>query len=614
MTEEACRSAQEPMDEQREAQERASKPFKTSEPCRPDLIVETQSGDETDSSSVTCAVAKVPGEETQRIQNSAGGDKPRPVESPPVAKAPHIASISQIGKPTTKVSPKGAEPSKNPMTPRRFFTFVTGLFLAGMAGSFSNRFITDGIEAAFPPQYVKDFHQAEALRDRDQAFKGMHRALEAGEQLDPQSRRFNNLTASLAEQLDDNARYLEAKVEWAKAAVPSDIASPDLRERKRSYLINEAESEHLAVAAQLEEGVDSDLLKAAEDAGAVFQKSEVIHHGVRAFHAYVAAGALAADAKDFDRARKDFARAAMIADTQWQGGASMNGRLLEARWHAEMQELLAGLLALHYKPILRDQYIPARDGGPVFAYLDLKERKYDVLDAELAKAQKAHLQDVWGNSIVGTMYANLGRSLTKDETNASRKDHLAAWAASRPNSAKPLIALAYWYNAEADAIASTYHMAPLPSNVKSRGFEQLYEASLALHRALVLEPKVAFDPSFVTAIQSNLAIGDRLVSWSSPQAKLVADLHSAAIAMMGDDAQIYLNEIADTALHEPRTSENIKALLRLATDKANKIGSDAGDEFYVRAVERLGADRTSEYVDQARLKRGESLQVKKFGL
>jgi hypothetical protein len=602
------------MEEQSKMLNSAYKPFKSLEPGQPDLVVQ-KDGDEKNSSSSACAVITISEDDRQEGPTNSDNEVKVATINPSGANAPHFASISNIGKANPKILPPKAAPPKTPMTPRRFLNFITWLFIAGIAGSFSNGLITAGIENAFPPQYVKDFYKAQALLNPEQALAGMHNALAAGQRIEPLSRRFTNLTASLARALDNNARYLEAKTEWAKAAIPSDVASPEFRERKRSYLINEAESEHLAVASQLEANVDPHLLDEVEKAGAVFQTSEVIHHGSRAYDAFVAAGELAADAKDFGRGRENFTRAEVIANSQLQDGGSVRQRLLEARWRAELQEIIVLFSTSKYKPIQREQYTPCNFTLENRRVLDsyLEARNWDKLDSIFGAAQRKHLQDIDGETLVSAMYSALGDNSKSFQIAKERHNLLWQWG-SNSTSARPWLAIAYVYNAQAELTADYYHNNGLPDQARSAGFTQLRQAIANLHQALARNPEVAIEPSLIKAIQANLAIGERLSNWSSTQADLVANLHDANIAMRGDEAQFLLDEISYDALHEPQTPEIMKIRLKRAAALADNIGSNAGDEFYARAVSRGGGIHKFEGVDQLGFNRGNSLLVKKFGV
>ncbi|CAM6000423.1 unnamed protein product [Sphagnum balticum] len=303
------------MEEQNAAQAQSNsfKPFKGAEFARPDIIVESQNQF---GLSITSQALPKPG-------------------------MPRLDSSSNIAQPVSKVPSIISKSVKKPMTPRRFVAFVCGLFLAGLAGSLSNVLFTSVNEKAFPPQYVKDFHQAQALPDQRQSFNGMSVALAQGEKIEPLSRRFAELTATLARHLDKSDRFIEAKTQWARAALPSEVASPELRERKRAYLIAEAESEHRAFLSKKSKSLDLALLNKVEEAADIFQKSEVTFHGPRAVKAFIAAGALAADNNEFERASKDFDLAEMIANSQWQDGGTVQADLDAARRQAELQQTQA---------------------------------------------------------------------------------------------------------------------------------------------------------------------------------------------------------------------------------------------------------------------------------
>ena len=329
------------MDEQKKPQEPGAKPFKTDDPNRPDLLVEPQSAANANSTSTTpvaSAVAVIAPDEAKNSHQASDS-----AVAAVSIKPPHIDSISNVGKKTLPNKLKKSAPPKTPMTPRRFVNFVGGLFLAGMAGSFVNPMLTATIERAFPPQYVKNFHVAQALPDRNLAILGMHQALTEGQKVEFLSRRFTNLTATLAEELDNLGRYNEAKTEWAKAAFPSDVAPPDLRERKRSYIIKEGKSEHFAVGALMKTAVDADLLDEVESSAEIFQQSDVLFHGARAYDAYLTAGQLAEDSGDFERAQKNFDMAEVFANSHWIEGAFKQSGLIEARWTLSVQEILAAL-------------------------------------------------------------------------------------------------------------------------------------------------------------------------------------------------------------------------------------------------------------------------------
>jgi hypothetical protein len=596
------------MDEQKEAQSLASKPLKSVNHDRPDLVVAREKGGEADSSSSPCAVATVPAQAEQRAVSVAAP----PITTP---KTPHPASISNIATPTAKVPPRNSASVKKPMTPRRFITFVCGLFIAGMAGSLSNGLITAVTETAFAPQYVKDFYKAAALQDRAKAFYGMHLALSKGQNLEPLSRRFTKLTVSLADQLDNDGRYLEAKTEWAKAALPSEVASPEFRERKRSYLIDEAESEHLGFLSELSNGVDEDVLKEVEEAADIFQKSEVTHHGLRAVNAFIAAGQLAADRKDFERARDDFASADMIANAQWQNGGSLRLNLLAARWEAELQETIAALLSSKNKSASHPQFI-ASDltvENRLALERDVHAKNWDKLDSTFANAERRHLQGFDGDTIVSDMYSVIGTPSEAFGHNRGRLHLLREWADARPHSVRPLVALAYWFNARAEAFAFTVEHKNSTVRMRAGGLVRAQRALAYLQKAASDSPAVAFEPSFIKALQANAAIGGRLSSWSNWHTKLVSDLQSASIAIIGDDAQFNLDQISEEVLAEPQALGATDSLLKRAADQANRIGGDAGDEFYARAVSRTGASPTSKFLDTTRLIKGSSLLAKKFG-
>ncbi|MDR3616983.1 MAG: hypothetical protein P4L53_25720 [Candidatus Obscuribacterales bacterium] len=613
------------MEEQSNTLGPASKPFKVSEPGQPDLVVEKQ-GSEANSSSLASTVVVISEDDEQKDIHTAplaSNDRQKDTQTnPPVsAKSPHADLLYRLGIPTSKapkaskVSEKDSVPSKSPMTPRRFLNFIAGLFIAGIAGSFSNGLITVGMENAFPPQYAKDFHKAQALRNPEQAFSGMYNALAEGERIEPLSRRFTNLTVSLARQLDNNARYLQAKKEWAKAAIPSEVAPPEFRERKRSYLINEAESEHLAMASQLETHVDPGVLNEVEKAGAVFQASEVVFHGARAYDAFVTAGELAADAKDFLRARKNFAQAEMIANSHWQDGGPVRQRLLEARWRAELQEIIFLFSTTKYKPIQHGHYTPGNFTIENRRALDsnLEAQNWDKIDSMFAEAQRKQVQDIEGDTLVSDMYLALGDNSKSFQITKGHHNLLWQWGSST-TSPRPWVAMAYLYNAKADLTADYYHNNGLSNQARSDGFMHLRQAIDNLRQALARNPEVATDPSFIKAIQTNLAIGERLSNWSSPQADLVADLHDANIAMRGNEAQFLLDEISYDTLHEVQTPEIMAIRLKRIAAQASKIGGDAGDEFYARAVSRSGGAPTHQGVDVLRLAKGNSLLAKKFGI
>jgi hypothetical protein len=599
------------MEEQNKTLGSASKPFKTSEQGKPDLVTQKDGAEKTLPSSA-CAVVAISEDDRQKDAQT---------NSPASVKPPHADLFYRLGIPTSKaskaskVSEKDSVPSKSPMTPRRFLNFIAGLFIAGIGGSFSNGLITAGMENAFPPQYAKDFQKAQALLNSKQAFSGMHKALAEGQRIEPLSRRFTNLTVSLARQLDNNARYLEAKREWAKAAIASEVAPPEFRERKRSYLINEAESEHLAMASQLETHVDPDVLNEVEKAGAVFQASEVVFHGARACDAFVAAGELAADAKDFLRARKNFTQAEMIANAHWQNGGPVRQRLLEARWRAELQEIIVLFSTTKYQPIQHEHYTPGNFTIENRRTLDsyLEAQNWDKINSMFAEAQRKHMQDIEGDTLVSDMYLALGDNSKSFQITKGHHNLLWQWG-SNTTSASPLIAMAYLYNARAELTADYYHNNGLPKQARSVGFTQLRQAIDNLHQALARNPEVATEPSFIKAIQTNLAIGERLSNWSSPQADLVADLHEANIAMRGDEAQFLLDEISYDTLHESQTPEIMAIRLKRIAALADKIAGDAGDEFYARAVSRSGGTYKFAGVDQLRLNRGNSLLVKRFGI
>jgi hypothetical protein len=594
------------MDEHKEAQILASKPFKTAESGHPDLIVESKKDSDLNASGFACAVA------TKDYPDTSSVDMMRSARP----NGPHLASISNIATPGAKVPAKSREPIKKPMTPRRFVTFVCGLFIAGIAGTLTNGLINSVTETAFAPQYVKDFYRAQALQDPQKAFDGMHVALTEGQRIEPLSRRFTKLTVSLAEQLDNDGRYLEAKTEWAKAALPSEIASPEFRERKRSYLIDEAESEHLAFLSKMSTGADPDVLKEVEAAAGIFQASEVTHHGVRAVNAYIEAALLAADNKDFERADKDLESAEIIANAQWQDGGSMYLGLTKARWQTQLQQTLAQLSVSKHKPISHEQYISFSLTVENRLALEnaVEARNWEKLDSIFDAAEKQHSQNFDGDTVVSDMYSILATPSDAFGKNAHRLELLEDWAKETPHSTRPMIASAYFYNARAQAFAIFAENRNGSARIRNFGLWRAQDALGFLQDALAQNSEAAIDPSFIKALQTNMSVGRRLSGWSYAPTKLVSDLRSASIAMVGDETQFDLDQISNVVLAEPPQADFMKELLQRATEQANKIGGDAGDEFYARAVSRSRAAPTDQFLDKARLIRGSSLLAKKFGI
>lgn len=84
--------------------------------------------------------------------------------------------------------------------------------------------------------------------------------------------------------------------------------------------------------------------------------------------------------------------------------------------------------------------------------------------------------------------------------------------------------------------------------------------------------------------------------------------------MTGDDSQLFLSELTHDADRVTQTMDSRELILKRALDLADKIGGQAGDEFYTRAIWRLGALITAENIDTARYKKGESYLRTKFGV
>jgi hypothetical protein len=488
----------------------------------------------------------------------------------------------------------------------RIAQFIFGLVIAGTAGSFSNACFTEGTDAFFAPQYVKHFRDAERIPERNLAFSEMRNALANGEQQEPHSSRFTNLVARLAEQLDSDGRYIEAKAQWARAAVFSETASPEVRERKRSFLINEADSEDSAFLNFLKDDIDSNLVQKVEDAGSIFQKSAVIGHSWRAFRAFIKAGQLSADDNNFAHAQVDFDRAEKIADSQCQNNGAVREILLEARWRAELQRTIAGALALRPRPISDSQEIPSDENSRLefSRVIGAPLVDFDKITSALDRADKSRAKDFYGESRVSQMYAELAEIALSAQ---GYPDRLIGWASVRPHSARPLIAEAFLLNMKAAIEVRACESETIPESVRSEGFKRLLRAAQVLNRALLVEPEVCSEPSFLQAIQDNLNTSNALLGLDNNDGRMISDLRFANSCMSGTLAQFYFNEINYKANSQTADPETFKWLLRKALLEADRINSDAGAEYYARAV--YAAQRPYEWLglDADKFAKGEQL-------
>ncbi|CAM6000422.1 unnamed protein product [Sphagnum balticum] len=594
----------------------ASKSFVLSDSAQPDLLVEKH-GDGNNPLSSTNAAVIISGADGQKEQTTIGGEVAFEPRSSSSLKSPYPASTSNNIKLVLDSLLKGIEKAKKPRNSYSFLLFVIGLFLCAMAGNYSNGFVSEFFEnrGFYSPQYVKDFCEAEGqvLSYSERAFSGMREALTNGEIIEPQSRRFAELTASFARRLDSNGSYLEAKSYWAKAAVPSDIASPELREFKRAFLIDEAGSEHLALTSQLKKDVDLNLLDEVEKAAGIFQRSSVDAHDWRAFRAFVTAGSLAADANDFERAYRDFNSAQKIANGQWIGFGFDSESLLEAKWLAQLQEDVQRLLVYKGTLVLLSQYKPA-DWS--FNYDDnhknLKARNFEQLEKTLDESQKQHLQDIYGYTIVTDSYA-IGHSWSDDDPAESYRQILKEWSIAYPRSARPLIAASFSLTSEACELVDGMGDSTPSDSTKRKVYQLLYESAQDLQSAQILQPDVTYEPSLIEAILRNFYAAQKLAKWSYTSNKLVSDLHSASIVMTGDESQPLLNEFTYGAERLIQFSYSTETLVEGVSALADKIGGRAGDEFYTRAMWRLSSLFSTENMDKARFKRGADFLQEKFG-
>jgi hypothetical protein len=287
--------------------------------------------------------------------------------------------------------------------------------------------------------------------------------------------------------------------------------------------------------------------------------------------------------------------------------------VVEARWFAALQKNVYALLISKCKPVLRNQYTPASwRSSYETTHLSLKAKQFDQLQAILDDAQKAHLQDVFGYTIVTDIYAT-GHSWKADETGELQRQLLREWLIKRPRSTRPLIASAFSLTTQAGQIVDALSGSSPSELTKTQAYLLLNESAQDLQKAQMLEPEVAYEPSLIEAIQRNVNTAEILSNWSFPSNKLLSDLHLASMAMTGDDSQLFLNELTSEATRVAQLPGSREVILKRALNLADKIGGQAGDEFYTRAIWRLGAHITAENIDTARYKRGESFLRTKFG-
>ena len=233
-------------------------------------------------------------------------------------------------------------------------------------------------------------------------------------------------------------------------------------------------------------------------------------------------------------------------------------------------------------------------------------KKWDKLDALIAGADKKHLQSADGESIASAMYQHLGTVTGEAHSDRINRNTLWEWA-ENTKSPYARIALAYWYNTNTARFSDRQDLRPNWSDMR-----QIYEAANNLQQALVLNPQVARSPSFYEALQKNLLLRSQISSYE-PHDRLQQDLSAIAGPLTRDEAQLALDKLRFELKLEPLTPAVLKEHVAEIASLADKIGGEAGDEFYARAITAIGAKEALEIADAKRYSRGDALISKAFG-